>query len=150
MIAIATELQIIIDNYLQRLNTISGDEFSFKQSPTKWSKKELIGHLIDSAQNNIRRFIIAQYEEDPIIVYNQDKWVAINNYQQWDTKDIIQLWYFLNRQMTFILKNISTESSQRICQSEASHTIEWLAKDYIKHLKHHIHQILNLEPVAYP
>ena len=150
MKAIAHQLEIFIEQHITTLQKLPEGKLFFKTSPAKWSKKEIIGHLIDSAQSNISRFVVSQYEDNPTIVYNQDKWVAINNYQQWDTKDIIQLWYFLNRQMTFILKNISTEMSQRICQSEASHTIEWLAKDYIKHLKHHIHQILNLEPVAYP
>ena len=150
MITIATELETLISEYLPQLNSMAESEFSLKLSSLKWSKKEVTGHLIDSAQNNIRRFILAQYEENPIIIYNQDKWVAINNFQEWATKDLIQLWYLLNRQIVMILKNISTEISQRICQTNTSYTIEWLATDYIKHLKHHMHQVLNLEAIAYP
>lgn len=146
----ATQLESLLDAYLPQLNFLTDDEVVYKTSPAKWSKKELIGHLIDSAQNNTRRFIVAQYEENPTIVYNQDKWVATNNYQTWELKDLIQLWYLLNKQTAFILKNISAEVSQRTCQAEASYTIEWLATDYIKHLKHHIHEVLNLQPVAYP
>ena len=148
MHSIATQLETIIDTYLSQLSSVNEDDFTFKPSPAKWSKKELIGHLIDSAQNNARRFIVAQYEDDPTILYNQDKWVAINNYQQWNTKDLVQLWYLLNKQIISVLKNIPGEVSQRICNT--SYTIEWLAQDYIKHLKHHMHQVLNLEPVAYP
>ncbi|MDB5222613.1 MAG: DinB family protein [Chitinophagaceae bacterium] len=150
MTSITTQLENLLNEYLPRLNLLSEDEMIFKPSPNKWSKKELIGHLIDSAQNNTRRFIVAQYEENPAITYNQDKWVAINNYRQWDTKELSQLWYLLNKQMIAVLKNISGEVSQRICNTGASYTIEWLAQDYIKHLKHHIHQVLDLEPVAYP
>ncbi len=106
--------------------------------------------MIDSAENNIRRFIVAQYEESPTIIYNQDKWVSVNNYQQWDTQNLIQLWYLLNKQIAGILKNTSDDIAQRTVQSEVLHSIEWLAQDYIKHLKHHLHQVLNLEPVAYP
>ena len=148
MHSIATQLETIIDTYLSQLSSVNEDDFTFKPSPAKWSKKELIGHLIDSAQNNARRFIVAQYEDDPTILYNQDKWVAINNYQQWNTKDLVQLWYLLNKQIISVLKNIPGEVNQRICNT--SYTIEWLAQDYIKHLKHHMHQVLNLEPVAYP
>ena len=148
MHSIATQLETIIDTYLSQLSSVNEDDFTFKPSPAKWSKKELIGHLIDSAQNNARRFIVAQYEDDPTILYNQDKWVAINNYQHWNTKDLVQLWYLLNKQIISVLKNIPGEVSQRICNT--SYTIEWLAQDYIKHLKHHMHQVLNLEPVAYP
>ena len=148
MNSIATQLEMLIDKYLSMLHSVSEDDFTAKPLPTKWSKKELIGHLIDSAENNNRRFIVAQYEENPTIKYDQDKWVALNNYQQWNTKDLVQLWYLLNKQIISVLKNIPGEVSQRICNT--SYTIEWLAQDYIKHLKHHMHQVLNLEPVAYP
>ena len=150
MTSIAATLETLINEYLSKLNFVTEDEFAYKPSPTKWSKKELMGHLIDSAQSNLRRFVVAQYEESPTINYNQDKWVTINNYQHWDAKDLIQLWYLVNRQIVFVFKNTSEEMCQRICISSASYTIEWLGQDYIKHLKHHIHQVLNLEPVAYP
>ncbi len=119
-------------------------------SPVKWSKKEIMGHLIDSAQNNIRRFIVTPYEDIPTIVYKQDDWVRINNYQSASLEELIQLWYLLNRQIVSILKNISDDSLQRTCQTDSIHNIEWLAKDYIKHMKHHLHQVLDLTPVAYP
>jgi len=150
MITIAKEAETIMIEYLSQLNSITEDEWTYKPSPTKWSKKESIGHLIDSAENNIRRFIVAQYEESPTIIYNQDKWVSINNYQQWDTQNLIQLWYLLNKQIADILKNTSDDIAQRTVQSEVLHSIKWLAQDYIKHLKHHLHQVLNLETVAYP
>ena len=150
MNAITTELETLIDTYFSRLTAIDEDDFKHKPLPTKWSRKELIGHLADSAENNIRRFIVAQYEENPAILYNQDKWVALNNYQQWNTHELVQLWYLLNKQMVMVLKNIPADMSQRICNTGASYTIEWLATDYIKHLKHHMHQVLNMEPVPYP
>ena len=150
MTAIATELEALIDNYFAQLKLVNEDDFTYKPSPAKWSKKELIGHLADSAENNTRRFIVAQYEQNPAIVYNQDKWVALNNYQEWQTNDLVQLWYLLNKQIIHVLKNISAEGSQRICNTGGSYTIEWLATDYIKHLKYHMHQVLNLEPFPYP
>lgn len=146
----ATELEKIINLHLPGLKEITEDEYSFNPSPDKWSKKEILGHLIDSAQSNIRRFVVAQYEENPAISYKQDKWVAIANYQHWDTADIIHLWYLLNKQVCYILNNTSEEMKQRTCQSEAMHSIEWLAADYVKHIRHHLHVVLNLEPVAYP
>ena len=147
---IALQLESLTDEYISLLNDIDDNEFVAKDSPTKWSKKEEIGHLIDSAHNNIRRFIVAQYEDNPEIVYAQEKWVSLNDYQHWPTAQITQLWYLLNMQIVAILKNISIDIAQRTCQSEAMHTIQWLAEDYIKHLQHHIHHVLNLEPGAYP
>ncbi|HEY8689858.1 MAG TPA: DinB family protein [Chitinophagaceae bacterium] len=150
MTSIAPQLETLINDFFTKLNSLTEDDLAYKSSPTKWSNKELIGHLIDSVQNNIHRFIVAQYEDEPTIIYNQDKWVAINNYQQWNAEDLIRLWYFLNRQIAIVVKNISGEMSQRICRSNVSNTIEWVATDYIKHLKHRMHQVLNLELVAYP
>jgi hypothetical protein len=146
----AAELEKIINLHLSNLKGITEEEYSFKPIPHKWSKKEILGHLIDSAQSNIRRFVVAQYEENPAIQYNQDKWVAVCNYQQWDTPDIINVWYLLNKQVCHILNNTPETMYQRTCLSEALHSIEWLAADYVKHLRHHLHVILNLEPVAYP
>jgi hypothetical protein len=147
---IAAELEAFIEKHLANLHAIPGDRFSLKSLPGKWSKKEIIGHLADSAESNIRRFVIAQYEDTPAIVYNQDKWVSIANYQNWDKTHLINLWYLLNKKVCEILKNTSIETAQRTCITQGLHAIEWLAIDYIKHLRHHIHQVLDLEPVYYP
>jgi hypothetical protein len=64
--------------------------------------------------------------------------------------DLIQSWLLLNKQICSIPKNSSNEMCQRTCQTESLHSIKWLAKDYITHMKHHLHQVLDLTPVAYP
>jgi hypothetical protein len=150
MISTASRLESIIEEMLPLLEQVPGEAYQFKPSPTKWSKKEILGHLIDSAQNNIRRFITAQYEDKPYIVYNQDSWVRINGYQQWDARDIIRLWAQLNKQVITILRNTDPVMYQRPCQTQDEHSLEWLADDYVKHLLHHLHVILELEPVTYP
>jgi hypothetical protein len=149
METIAKYLDAHINQYLPVLKSMDENLLSNKPSPSKWSKKEIIGHLIDSAHCNIRRFAVSQYEDSPTINYNQDEWVAINNYQQWKSNELIDLWNLLNRQICEILKNTSSEKAQRICMTQELHTIEWLAQDYVKHLKHHMHQVLDLESVAY-
>jgi len=146
---IADELEKIINESTPALKKISEEGFRLKESPGKWSKKEILGHLIDSAQNNIRRFIVAQYEDRPKITYNQDKWVMISDYQHYNTSALINLWELLNKHICQILRNTSPEMAERESQSEALHTIEWLAQDYVKHFRHHLHQVLDLEPVAY-
>jgi hypothetical protein len=150
MESLVVELGEIIERHVPALLALSEDKLTLKSSPTKWSKKEVLGHLVDSAQNNIRRFIVAQHEELPLIIYNQDKWVAAVNYQQYDSKDLIQLWKLLNKHMIVVLKNITPELAERQCQTGGPHTIEWLANDYVTHLRHHLHQVLDLEPIAYP
>ena len=144
------ELEEVLGNYLPQLNQLTEDKSSSKPLPTKWSKKEILGHLIDSAQNNLRRFIVAQYEQNPKITYRQDFWVKSVNYQEWKLNDLVPLWYLTNMQIVRVLKAITDEAAARTCETESSRTIAWLAEDYLKHLKHHIHQVLDLEEVAYP
>jgi DinB superfamily len=150
MQTIINQLEKIISDYSPQLQQMSEADLSFKPSPEKWSGKELIGHLIDSAQSNIRRFVVAQYEERPHIVYAQNEWVIAADYQSYPTQDLIRLWTLLNRHIIIVLKNIPEALQSREVQTGEVHTIKWLAADYNKHLLHHLHQALKLEPVPYP
>lgn len=142
MKSVAHELLNIVDEFAAKCDLIPDELFSLKVSPGKWSKKEVIGHLIDSAQNNLRRFICGQYETvPPRIVYAQDFWVNASNYQQMPKDDVIQLWKLLNRQIANILVQMPAENYQKQCETNQLHSIEWLAIDYVKHLKHHLNQV---------
>jgi DinB superfamily len=144
------QLEKIISDYTPQLEQLNEKDFSFKPSAFKWSGKEYLGHLIDSAQNNIRRFVVAQHEEVPHIVYEQEKWVAAADYQHYPLKDLVMLWVLINKHILIILKNIPKEMISREVQTQELHSIEWLAADYNKHLLHHLHQVLHLDPVPYP
>ena len=144
------QLEQLIHEYQPQLNRLGKDEWMHKPRPEKWSNQEVLGHLVDSAQNNIRRFVVAQYEEQPFIVYDQDKWVIAAGYQQYHTPDLVNLWTLLNKHICILLKNIPEENELKECRANELRSIAWLAADYIKHLRHHLHQLLNLEPVAYP
>ena len=145
-----TELEQLISKYVPLLKKISEDVMLVKPAPGKWSKKEIIGHLIDSALSNSRRFVVAQYEEAPKIVYAQVEWVIASAYQSYNTEELIQLWALMNKHICHILKNTPEHLWQRTCMTQQLHTIEWLAADYVKHLKHHMHVVLDREPFAYP
>jgi hypothetical protein len=141
------ELDQLIQEYSNKISTMPEAEFSSKPLPHKWSKKEVLGHLIDSAQNNLRRFICGQYESSPPkIVYDQDRWVASNNYIQMDTKEIIEYWKLTNKRIIAVLEQMPSVNYSLNCDSGKStvnlHSIEWLADDYVKHLKHHMNQII--------
>ncbi len=144
------QLQSILSSYAEHLNSLTEDEWMYKLDPAKWSKKEILGHLIDSAQNNIRRFVVAQYDDKPKIVYAQDNWVVAANYQNYLITDLTSLWLLFNKHMCIVLKNVPAELCENLCDVGELYSIEWLAQDYNKHLLHHLHQLLNLEPVAYP
>ncbi len=141
-----TELESIVTNISTKIRAINTVAFNAKPSTNKWSKKEVLGHLIDSAQNNLRRFVVGQYDEDPHIVYDQDFWVKANAYQDMKDEEVIELWRLLNERITSILREMPTENHDRTCNTgkeiSSLHSIQWLAEDYVKHLKHHINQII--------
>ncbi|MCT3648315.1 DinB family protein [Elizabethkingia anophelis] len=138
-------LRTIIDTELKRFETISEDEWSYKASPEKWSRKEIIGHLCDSAFTNIRRFVVTQYKENENIVYDQDEWVKAQNYQNIPTAEVINLWKSLNYQIVHIVENMPDEVLQRTCDTSKTTpeilTLEVLIKGYIDHLHHHLKTI---------
>ncbi len=150
------ELDAIVQEFYKRLIQIPETDFVAKPRPEKWSKKEVVGHLIDSGQNNLRRFVCGQYETvPPKIVYDQDFWVAANGYQQYKKEDIITLWKLTNAQISCILTRMAAENYRKTAKtdkhSEDEKTLEWLAADYVKHLKHHLNQIFeNAFDITYP
>jgi hypothetical protein len=144
---IAIELSRIAEQYAQKIEALPELELMKRPHPTKWSKKEVIGHLIDSAQNNLRRFVCGQYESiPPKITYNQDFWVIANGYHRIATKDIVTLWKLTNERIADVLSNMPMENYN--CEVNTGshvpelHTLAWLAEDYVKHLKHHLNQVI--------
>jgi hypothetical protein len=136
-------LEQIINDCTKKFKEMSAQSWSEKKFADKWSKQEILGHLCDSAMNNIRRFIVTQYEQNNVIVYRQDDWVALQNYQSENYQNIILLWKLLNEQIIRIIKNIPPEKLNYTCKTPDERSIIWLIEDYIKHLNHHLNQILN-------
>lgn len=87
-------LEHLCDIIPQLLTEIDAQTFAVKPKLNKWSKKEIIGHLIDSATNNHQRFVRGQFEDVPKIVYDQNKWNEFNFYQKMDGQQIISFWSF--------------------------------------------------------
>lgn len=139
---------------IQQLNEVIDDvlktnpksiNWDYKPAVERWSKKEIIGHLIDSAQVNLQRFVRCTYEENFKLVYDQVKWVATNRYQEADIDELLSLWRILNRQIIRVLTSYPADRLLARCDTSKTtlelHTVEWLAQDYVQHLKHHLKQI---------
>lgn len=126
------------------LSNIDDNSFNEKPNPEKWSKKEIIGHLIDSATNNHQRFVRGQFEEQPNIFYDQNNWNRFNFYQQIDKQQIIDFWMIYNKQILELIKKIPNENLQRECLvREKKFTLEFLINDYVEHLEHHLKQVVS-------
>jgi len=147
MQAVIAQLEELVQANARRLQAIAEEDFAQKLTQEHWSKKEILGHLVDSAQNNIQRFVRAGYENRPHVVYDQDVWVAAQGYQNYPTAALIMLWQLLNKHICTVLNNMPADIYSRLCDTgrdeETLYTVEFLAKDYIVHLVHHLKQIFN-------
>lgn len=146
MTAIINNLKQVTEQYYSILKNIDDERFSSKPNPEKWSKQEELGHLIDSAQNNIQRFIRVQYEENVHIRYNPDNWVAMNDYQNSAKNDLIALWYLLNKQIIAILEKMPADKYEALMSFDVNpankNTTLFIAEDYVQHLTHHLESIV--------
>ena len=137
-------LQFLCDTLPDLMNQMDDATFSKKDDPNKWSKKEILGHLIDSATNNHQRFIRAQFETNPEIIYDQVNWNRFSYYQQMNSSDLIGFWLTYNKHLINLIKNIPRENLSRTCFIAGNLlTLQFLIEDYIVHLEHHMKQILN-------
>jgi len=149
-------LKKIASNVLKELKNMDDSEMSIKPSTEKWSKKEILGHLIDSAYNNHLRFMRATEKPDLIFPgYDQPKWVRRNNYQNRPTSEIISTWRVVNNHIFELIIGIPDEVMNRkttrhnfdlICmhylEREKPTSLSYLVWDYLDHMEHHIAQIL--------
>lgn len=136
-------LEYLCNTIPDLLSGIDDKSFNEKERPDKWSKKEIIGHLIDSATNNHQRFVRGQFEDKPTIAYNQNKWNSYNFYQQIDKLQIITFWTVYNKQLLELIKRIPNENLQLECfVDDKALTLGFLFNDYVDHLEHHLKQVI--------
>ena len=137
------KLDFIVRIAPKLLSALSEEEISEKPQPNKWSKKEIIGHLIDSATNNHQRFVRAQFEVRPEISYDQNNWNAFSFYQEIESGQLILFWTIYNKQLIEIIKRISPENLKRQVKIEGDlFSLAFLFEDYVAHLEHHLKQII--------
>lgn len=139
------EIIALVKQAMIDFENIADESWNDKPQPLKWSKKELLGHLVDSASNNIRRLIVGQYEQGVKIVYQQDEWVSYQNYQETSIEDIKTLWKLLNAQICRVIERIPENKLQNICDTGKGkidmHTLAYFIEDYVVHLKYHLKQL---------
>lgn len=129
-----------------QLKGIDDHAFSSRPAEGKWSPKEIIGHLIDSATNNHHRFVRCQFDENPRILYAQEAWVSNSYYQQMPGHHLIDFWVMYNRHLLELIRLFPEESLERTCAmgDGSLKNVRWLFEDYVRHLEHHVKQIETL------
>ena len=142
---IANEIRSIVDRNSSRLALMDPEEVSRKDTPDNWSKKEILGHLIDSAANNHQRFVRACHGVAAgFPAYSQNDWVRIQNYNASSWKSLVELWSAYNRHLSHVIECIPKAATLSLCNigKEDPVTLEFVVKDYLLHLQHHLKDIL--------
>jgi len=153
--ALGTQLHQIVISAVTRLENTTDYEASERPASGKWSVKQVIGHLVDSAINNQYRFITAQSSENLIFTgYDQEFWVRSQKYNSYDWLELIQLWKSLNLHLAAIIDEIPTvvlnlqrrnhnldKIAWKPVNSSIPTTLRYFILDYIGHLEHHLKQV---------
>ena len=144
---IAGGLRKTVEDFALRFNNLDEAKASKKLQPDKWSRKEILGHLIDSASNNHQRFVRVQYSKDTnFLPYEQMTWVNIQKYNSRTWKELLSLWKSYNFHIAHIIENMPTECLQISCTIGMGEpvTIGYVVMDYLGHIQHHLRQIEEL------
>ncbi|MBL7814222.1 MAG: DinB family protein [Saprospiraceae bacterium] len=142
---IAQSLRDTISFILPQLRQISDAEAALKPRPEKWSKKEVLGHLIDSACNNQQKFVrTMQQTHLDFVGYQQNAWVALQRYNEADWTTLIDIWVAYNQQIAHIIEHADPSVLEHTITIEGTgpFSLSFIMADYGEHLKHHLLQIL--------
>lgn len=155
MLGYVVELRNAVNEATPILVAMSDEASRLRPAPGKWCPREVIGHLIDSASNNHQRFVRAQFQEDLVFSgYEQDRWVALQQYRDAPWNELIALWRNFNLHIARIMDAVPKDERDRL---RARHNLDELAwrpisrdepatlgyfmSDYVGHLKHHLGQL---------
>lgn len=148
---IADELLTTVRIAEPTLRALPHDLVSTQPAPDRWTIKEVVGHLIDSAANNHQRFVRAQFTSQfTFPKYEQNEWVGSQNYRGADWQSVIDLWAAYNRHLAHVIRNASQSALTVECKigDYDPVTLQFLMEDYVVHLKHHLRKIAERLNVA--
>jgi hypothetical protein len=142
-----------------RLRDITPEQSRRGSSEDGWAPIEILGHLVDSAANNHPRFVRAQFTDDLVFSgYEQDQWVSGQKYRDASWPDLIQLWSSYNLHLVHVASVIPADALTRpravhtldeiafkLVDKNEPATLEYLVRDYVDHLRHHLNQIFDEE-----
>ena len=150
--AITTEILSLIDVWEHKLAPLPKEIIAERRNSQNRTIKQILGHLIDSTSNNIHRAVHLQYQQSPFIFPNyatfgnNDRWIAIQNYQNEDWPSMIQLWKYSLIHLCHVINNVNDDNldNEWISGTDTTITLKTMILDFPKHLKLHLSEINDL------
>jgi hypothetical protein len=151
------EFEQTVESAAARLLSLSQEQIQESYGEDKWTRKQILGHLIDSAANNHQRFVRAQFTDALVFPgYEQERWVDVQHYNDEDWSQLVQLWKLYNLHLAHLASFISPEALrgertehnldqiawQSVDRKEPV-TLEYFIRDYAGHMNHHLAQIVD-------
>ncbi len=149
---VVKEMAILINEWEPRLRQLPVRIITERRNSQNRTIKQILGHMIDSASNNIHRIVHLQYQKSPLIFPNyatdgnNDRWIAIQNYQEEDWQDLIELWKYSNLHLIHIIKNVDPTKLDNLWQSSKEELVSLRegTVDYLRHFELHLDEIEEL------
>jgi len=144
-----SRMLILINVWEDKLLHLPNDVITEQRNGQNRTIKQILGHLIDSASNNTHRIVHLQYQNSPLNFPNyatngnNDRWIAIQNYQDENWENLIQFWKCLNLHLVHVIENIKTEKLENewIASPENKVSLEEMVLDYLHHFGLHLNEI---------
>ncbi len=149
MVDVSRALKTTIDAAKPKLLAISDAQAGETSVPDKWSYKEVLGHLIDSATNNHQRIVRMQQSPDiGKLTYDQRRWVEIQHFASEPWTGIVEFWHLFNAHLAHVIAHVDPSTLENTCDMGYSRpaTLKFVIEDYLRHVEHHLHQILDAQP----
>lgn len=142
-----SRLSNLLESTASHIRQTPEEMLNAKPRADKWSKKEILGHLVDSAINNLQRFTEIQFSDKPFQIYryHQAELVQANAYQEAEIDEYLPLWVQLNKRIIQImrLQTKRTLSFEILLYEGEKSDLKFLMTDYVDHMEHHVKQILS-------
>jgi hypothetical protein len=147
--AVAAELRSLVAHEGARLRALEAEVAARPRAPGKWSPKEVVGHLVDSASNNHQRFVRLRLADGLAIPgYDADDWVRVGGYATYPWPDLLTLWTAYNGLLAHVIEAVEPEAQPRTWSPPDGTPIDLAALviDYLRHMRHHLAQIPQPHP----
>jgi hypothetical protein len=146
------EMLRLIVEWEPKLAMLPEEVISTRRNSQNRTIKQILGHMVDSASNNTHRIVHLQYQKSPLIfpdyanLGNNDRWIAIQNYQNENWNDLIQFWKYSNFHIVHVMNHVSPEklNHEWISALNEKVTLESMMMDFLRHFKLHLSEIEEL------